>query len=60
MDAIYLIFKFGLGVTEIKVAEGIHGEVVYSFVSGGHWLVVIRVIDEEWQELVWLPKELWP
>ena len=46
----YLIFEFGR-VIEIKFAEGLHGEIVYFAVSGGHWLVVVQVLDEEWQEL---------
>lgn len=33
----YLVFEFGPSVTEIKFVEGIHGELVYCVVSGGHW-----------------------
>ena len=52
----YLVFEFGLGIYEIKFDLGIHGEVVYSIVNGGHWRVVVQVLDEEWAKL---PKELW-
>ena len=51
----YLVFEFGPRVREIKFAEGIHGELVYSIVSGGHWSVVFYVLDEEWAERDWLP-----
>ena len=37
----YLVSEIGPGVTEIQFVEGIHEEVVYFAVSGGHWTVVV-------------------